>query len=477
MDKTRISAIILLLVGVLIGSFVYYSQSSDFYFYKPFKFGLDLSGGSRLTYVADVSKLDPANVSDAMSSLREVIERRVNVFGVSEPIVQVERSAISGMDQNRLIIELPGVTDVDEAVKMISETPNLEFRAERASTSPERQAILAARGRIEAFISTMPTTTPAVEAEIMLQEKFGKETLALAKQDPDFESTGLTGRYLKKAQVTFSQNSLGPSILVEFNSEGSKLFAELTKQNIGKALGIFLDDVLLSAPVVRDEISDGQAEISGQFTVEEAKELTRNLNLGALPVPISLASTQIVGATLGEEAAQKGIEAGLIGLMIVAIFMIIWYRLPGLVSVVALTFYIVLMLSIFKLLPVTLTAAGIAGFILSIGIAVDANILIFERMKEEIATGKGLLESIKEGFTRAWLSIRDSNLSSLISAAILFWFGTSMIKGFALTLMIGILVSMFTAITVTRTLLLALGFRNRVGVAKFLFDSAFFKDN
>jgi len=475
MDKTRISAVILLLAGVLVGFFIYNSQSSDSYFYRPFKFGLDLSGGSRLTYVADVSKLDPANVPDAMSSLREVIERRVNVFGVSEPVVQVERSAISGMDQNRLIVELPGVTNVDEAVKMISETPNLEFRVERASTSPKRQAIVAAREEVQEFISALPTTTPATEAEIMLQERFDEETLALIQQDPDFESTGLTGRYLKRAQVNFSQNALGPSILVEFNNEGSKLFAELTKQNINKSIGIFLDETLLSAPVVREEISDGQAEISGQFTVQEAKELTRDLNLGALPVPISLASTQIVGATLGEEAAQKGLEAGLIGLFVVAIFMIVWYRLPGLISVVALTFYIVLMLALFKLFPVTLTAAGIAGFILTIGIAVDANILIFERMKEEIAAGKGLLESIKEGFARAWLSIRDSNLSSLISAAILFWFGTSMIKGFALTLMIGILVSMFTAITVTRTLLLALGFRNRVGIAKFLFDSAFFK--
>jgi preprotein translocase subunit SecD len=226
---------------------------------------------------------------------------------------------------------------------------------------------------------------------------------------------------------------------------------------------------------VREEISDGQAEISGQFTVPEAKTLTRNLNLGALPVPITLASTQVVGATLGEEAIQKGVKAGVLGLLIVAVFMILWYRLPGLVSVLALIFYIILMLSLFKLMPVTLTAAGMAGLILSIGIAIDANILIFERMKEEIAAGKGLLESIKEGFSRAWLSIRDSNLSSLISATILFWFGSSLIKGFALTLMIGILVSMFTAITVTRTLLLALGFRNRVGLAKFLFDSGFSK--
>ena len=475
MNKTRLTAILLVLAGLTLGFFVYYSENSEGPFYYPFKLGLDLSGGSRLTYVADVSQLEPSNISDAMASLREVIDRRVNVFGVSEPVVQIEHSAISGIEQNQLIVELPGVTDIEEATEMISETPILEFRVERATTSPEREAILAAQEKVQVYISNIPTTTPAVVAEAMLLDEFGQETLNLLKQDPDFEETKLTGRYLKKAQVIFNQNSLSPSILIEFTREGSQLFANLTKANIGKPIGIFLDKILISAPIVREEINDGQAEISGQFTVEEAKSLTRDLNLGALPVPITLASTQVVGATLGEEAIQKGIGAGLIGLLIVSVFMILWYRLPGLVSVFALAFYVVLMLSIFKLMPVTLTAAGMAGFILSIGIAIDANILIFERMKEEIAVGKGLIESIKEGFSRAWMSIRDSNLSSLISAAILFWFGTSLIKGFALTLMIGIVVSMFTAITVTRTLLLAFGFRNRVGFSKFLFDSAFFK--
>ncbi len=475
MNKTRLTAILLILAGLGLGFFVYYSEIPNTSFYRPFKLGLDLSGGSRLTYVADVSQIDPSNISDAMSSLREVIDRRINVFGVSEPVVQVERSAIGGIDQNRLTVELPGVTEVEEAVKMINETPTLEFRTERATTSPQRQAIIAAREEIQNYILDLPTTTPAALIEEMLEEKFGQEKLNLVQEDPDFEPTELTGRYLEKAQVVFNQNSLGPSILVEFDREGSKIFADLTKNNVGKAVGIFLDGALISAPIVREEISDGQAEISGQFTVPEAKTLTRNLNLGALPVPITLASTQVVGATLGEEAIQKGVKAGVLGLLIVAVFMILWYRLPGLVSVLALIFYIILMLSLFKLMPVTLTAAGMAGLILSIGIAIDANILIFERMKEEIAAGKGVLESIKEGFSRAWLSIRDSNLSSLISAVILFWFGSSLIKGFALTLMIGILVSMFTAITVTRTLLLALGFRNRVGLAKFLFDSGFSK--
>ncbi|HRZ30628.1 MAG TPA: protein translocase subunit SecD, partial [Candidatus Paceibacterota bacterium] len=288
--------------------------------------------------------------------------------------------------------------------------------------------------------------------------------------------TGLTGRFLKRSQVSFNQNSISPSISIEFNDEGAKLFAEITKVSVGKRVAILLDGQVISAPVVQEEIRDGRAEISGQFTVEEAKTLVRDLNLGALPVPVSLASTEVVGASLGSEATKKGVEAGLIGLFIVAVFMILWYRLPGLVSVISLSIYVMIMLAIFKLIPVTLTAAGIAGFILSIGIAVDANVLIFERLREELKKGKGLHEAIREGFSRAWSSIRDSNMSSIISAAILFWFGTSLIKGFALTFALGVVVSMFTAITITRILLLALNFRGRAGLVNFLFGSAFFKN-
>lgn len=437
MNKFRIGAIILIILGVVLGYFNYYSEiNPQWSFYRPFKLGLDLSGGSRLTYDADVSQLNPAEVGEAMSSLREVIERRVNIFGVSEPVVQVESSAISGAVQNRLVVELPGVTNVKEATKMIAEMPQLDFRILK----------------------------PGLDAN---SQDIGYE---------DWSPTGLSGRYLKKSQVAFNQNSLSPSISLEFNPEGTKLFSEITKQNVGKPVAIFLDGAIISAPIVREQISNGQAEISGQFNIEQAKKLVRDLNLGALPVPVKLSSTQVIGATLGSEATKRGIEAGLIGLLLVAIFMVAWYRLPGLVSVLSLAFYIMLMLAIFKLLPVTLTAAGIAGFILSIGIAVDANVLIFERLKEELASGKGLTDSIHEGFARAWTSIRDSNLTSIMSAIILFWFGTSFIKGFALTLAIGIVVSMFTAITLTRTLLLALGVRRQNAFTKFLFGSAFFKN-
>lgn len=477
MNKIRLTALALILSGALIGFFVYYSEiNSDSSLYRPFKLGLDLSGGSQLVYQADVSNLNSADVSGAMNSLREVIERRINVFGVSEPIVQVEYSPLAEGSPHRLIVSLPGVTDVKQATEMISATPVLEFKTERPDGA-EKEAIVSAVNEINDFIKAQAGEIKDMATlDSLLANNFSAETLELSKQDPYFVASGLTGRYLKKAQVSFSQNSISPSISLEFNNEGADMFAEITKNNVGKPVAIYLDGAIISAPEVQEEIRDGQAEISGQFTVQEAKELVRNLNLGALPVPITLASVQTVGATLGIEALEKGIFAGLIGLLLIAVFMILWYRLPGLVAILALAIYVILVLAVFKLIPVTLTAAGIAGFILSIGLAVDANVLIFERTKEELAKGKTVHDAVSEGFSRAWLSIRDSNLSSIISATVLFWFGTSLIKGFALTLSIGILVSMFTALTVSRTLLLALGFRKNNNFTKFMFGGGFFKN-
>ena len=247
-----------------------------------------------------------------------------------------------------------------------------------------------------------------------------------------------------------------PVVLLHFNDEGKEIFAKLTKENVGKVFGIFLDGQLISYPTIREPILQGTAVISGNFTLQEAQELVRNLNFGALPVPIELLSTQGIGATLGKDALVKGIDAAIIGLALVIVFMLFWYRLPGLVSAFALLNYVLLMLVAFKYLGVTLTAAGIAGFILSLGMAVDANILIFERMNEELQNGKKLKDAIEEGFARAWTSIRDGNLSSLITAAILFWFGTSLLKGFALVFALGIALSMLSAIWVTKVFLLAL---------------------
>jgi len=453
--KIRIIAIILILLGTLIGYFVYNSEiNSDSKF--PFKLGLDLAGGTHLVYSADVSKLESSEVSGSMDALRDVIERRTNLFGVSEPLVQVEKSG----DTNRLIVELPGVTDINQAVTMIGETPMLEFKKEREGT--KTQDIIKAQ---QELLQTMQGSG---------QTEIDPNSNPLAFLDP-YEETGLTGSYLKKAQLIFNPTTGEPVVLLAFNSEGKKMFADITKNNINKILAIYLDGVAITTPVVRDEIKDGKAEISGGFTAEEAKTLVRDLNYGALPVPIELISTQSVGASLGEDVARKGVLAGIYGLLLVMLFMLVWYRLPGFVSVIALSFYVAIMLALFKLVPVTLTSAGIAGFIMSVGMAVDANVLVFERIKEELKNGRDIESSIREGFARAWLSIRDSNISSIITAIILFWFGTSLVEGFALTFGIGVLISMFTALTVTRTLLLAVAPNGEGKISRFLFNSGITK--
>src|SRR5581483_7359693 len=264
-----------------------------------------------------------------------------------------------------------------------------------------------------------------------------------------------------------------PVVQVTFNSQGQALLAQITQQHKGEVLAIFLDGALISQPVIQDVITDGKAVISGQFTPQQAQTLVQDLNYGALPVPITLVSTQTIGPTLGADARTAGVKAGVIGFILIAAFLIIWYRLPGIIASLSLAMYVILSLAVFRLIPVTLTAAGIAGFILSIGMAVDANILIFERMKEELKRGKNLWDAMHEGFSRAWLSIRDSNISSIITAIILFWLGTSAIKGFALTLGLGVLISMFTAITVSRTFLFAIAPKTESRFKKFLFSNGF----
>ncbi len=461
MNIYRILAVVVVLLGVLGGYFIYISETnSESNWYKPFKLGLDLSGGTHLVYNADVSEVNEGEVSQAMSSLKDVIERRINVFGVSEPLIQVEQIGLGEGARHKLIVELPGVTDVNQALALIDKTPILEFKLEK-------------KDRLSDEVVTAQIEEALKEAQI----NSTSTTLDLASylEEALYEPSGLSGKYLDRAQVIFSTGQpgapQGPSILVEFNAEGKELLATITKDNLGQVLAIFLDGELLSAPVIQSEITNGEAQITGQFTIEEARELSANLNLGALPVPIVLDSTQTIGPSLGQDVLNKGVYAGVLGFIILSLYMILWYRLPGVVAVMSLMTYVILMLLLFKLIPVTITAAGIAGFILSVGIAVDANILIFERMKEELKAGKNLGEAIREGFSRAWLPIRDSNLSGIISAIILFWFGTSLIKGFALVLIIGILVSMFSAITLTRTLLLALGLRQKNKLITFLFSS------
>jgi len=381
---------------------------------KPFRLGLDLLGGAHLEYQADLSQLGDQNPGDAMAGIRDVIERRVNLFGVSEPVVQV-----SGDD--RLIVELAGIQDVNQAIQLIGETPFLEFREET------------------------PDTVAIIEAQQQGQRL----------NEIPFRSTGLNGKHIRRAQVTFDQQTLRPQISLELTDEGAQLFGEITKRNIGKLLAIYLDGMAISIPTVQSEITTGQAVITGTFTPQEAKLLATRLNSGALPVPIELVSQQTIGASLGAESLSKSLRAGVFGLLFVALFMIVFYRLPGIVSVFALLFYILIVLAVYKFIPVTLTLAGIAGFVLSLGMAVDANVLIFARMREELKAGRTLNQAVVEGFRRAWLSIRDSHVTTLLSAIILYAFTTSIVRGFALTLAIGAIISLATATIVTRSFLTA----------------------
>jgi protein-export membrane protein SecD len=435
MANKRFLAFIIFIFGAALGWYIFNGQMAGLH---PFKLGLDLSGGTQLVYRADLSAIPDADASDSMEALRDTIERRVNLFGVAEPIVQTQKAgAFAGEPEERLLIELPGVTDTQRAIALIGETPVLEFRMLREN------------------------------AEI--PENASTSTIAAA-----FEDAAITGKHLESAQLQF-QGGPGmanePVVVLNFNTEGAEIFERMTRENVGRYFGIFLDGQPISVPVIREAIPGGTAVISGGFAPDEAKELARNLNYGALPVPIELISTQTVAGTLGDEAVRDGIFAGLVGVGAVALFMLLWYRLPGLIASLALLIYIIVTLALFQVIPVTLTAAGIAAFILSIGMAVDANVLIFERMREELASGKSTHDAIQEGFARAWLSIRDSNISSMITAVILFWFGTSLIKGFALVFGLGVLVSMLTAISVSRTFLLALGVNAKGSFSKFLFGS------
>lgn len=375
--------------------------------------GLDLSGGMHVTLEADMRDIIPSDRSSALESVREVIERRVNLFGVSEPIVQSSRS----QDHYRIIVELPGVTDVEKATSLIGQTAKLEFR------------------------ELIGTTSAALSFETT-------------------KSVDLTGKDLRRAKVDFSQETGEPVVAIEFTPEGTKKFADITTRLVGKHLAIFLDGTPITAPIVQTPITQGSGVISGGFSRDEAKTLALQLNAGALPVPVSVALKKTVGATLGAESVTKSIRAGTVGLIIVALFMIAQYSWLGLLADVALIVYGLLTFAIFRLIPITLTLPGIAGFILSIGMAVDSNILIFERYREEKRKGKPWYIAIEVAFGKAWDSIRDANFTTIITSLILFNPGnwqflpsSGMVRGFAVTLLIGVLASLFTGIVVTRTLI------------------------
>jgi len=351
-----------------------------------------------------------------LAGIRDVVERRVNLYGVSEPIIQTNRVG----DEWRVIVELAGVDDPNQAIELIGATPQLDFRREAGG-----------EGAAEEFNIDDPT----------------------GPTGPLFERTDLTGKNLKRSTVVFDQVSGSPQVNLEFDSEGSELFADLTREAVGSRVAIYLDGVPISAPVVNEEIKNGQAVISGGFSLEEAKQLSQRLNAGALPVPIELIGQQTVGPSLGRMSVVDSVVAGIMGLIAVMIWMIVFYRLPGIIATAALIIYALVFLAIVKLIPITLTLAGVAGFILTIGMAVDANVLIFERFRENLRRGRSVRFSLEDGFTEAWNSIRDSNVSSLLTAAVLYAFGSSLIRGFAVTFAVGVIISLFTAITVTRTLM------------------------
>ncbi len=376
--------------------------------------GLDLSGGSKLVFEADTSKIDSSKKEQAILSLRNVIEKRVNLFGLSEP--NVINSSFEGKD--RIIVELPGINDPKEAAALIGQTAQLVF-SELVD------------------ISATDGATPSSQ----------------------LIPTDLTGADLKSASTVFDQNTGKPSVSIEFNEVGSKKFEEITGRNTGKPLAIVLDQDLVSAPVVNEKIVGGVAQISGSFTVEEANKLEVQLNAGALPVPIKLVEEKTIGASLGAESIQKSIRAGVVGLIMVSLFMVLLYGKYGIVADIALIIFGVTTLAVYKLIPVTLTLPGIAGFLLSVGMAVDSNILIFERLKEEIKT-KPFGQALEVSFGRAWDSIRDANVATLVTAFILanpldwsFLHVSGPVRGFAITLALGIGISLFTGIVVSRNLL------------------------
>ena len=411
--------------------------SVDFYVFNrwwtrdlSFRQGLDLQGGAHVVFEADMVKVVAEDRAHALEAAKNVIDKRINFFGVTEPVIQ---TAVVG-NQYRVLVDLPGVVNVDEAIALVGRTAQLEFRELNDATTSATPSAVATPSALDALLGQSP------------------QYVSISNTLP----TGLTGAELKRADPGFDSKTGKPVVNLEFTSDGAKTFADVTRRNVNKPLAMFLDGEALMnpAPIIQPSLAgdpSGRAVISGSLTATETKALSVQLRAGALPVPMHVVEQRQIGPTLGAETVRKSVIAGAIGFLIVMLFMVFSYGRMGLLADLALCLYSLTVLALFKLWPVTLTLAGVAGFILSIGMAVDANILIFERIREERRWGQPLGRAVALGFERAWFSIRDSNVSSLITTFLLFQFGTGLIRGFAITLAIGILVSMFTAIVVTRT--------------------------
>src|SRR3989338_5229491 len=390
----------IIIFAVIAGFFIY--PKSPIGDWRPWRLGLDLVGGSHLVYNVDLSQVPENDRTSVLNGIRDVVERRVNLYGVSEPQVFVAKSGT----QDQLVVELAGVKDIGEAIKQIGETPLLDFRT---------------------------------------VEQNGSST--------SYGQTNLTGRYIKSAQLSFDPTTQAPQVSLEFTDEGAGIFERMKEENVGKPIGVFLDNIIIEEPTVQQKISGGKAVITGRFTIQTARALVERFNAGALPAPITLVDQLTIDPSLGSNSLQKAMVAGTIGTALVMLFMVLYYGVFGVYAALALIIYVLFTLAVFKIIPITLTLAGLAGFIITIGMAVDANILIFERVKEEAKKGIHKMGAVHEVFNRAWPSIRDSNTSTIITAVILYFFTSSFVKGFALTLLLGVIVSLFSAITTTRLFL------------------------
>ena len=423
----------------------------------PTRLGLDLRGGSQLTLQVQPTATIATVGEREMTAVQKVVEGRVNGLGVSEAIVQQ-------LGNNQLLIQLPGVSDPEEAERILGGTAQLEFRAQKPGTEgqlPVEQQLLQTHLGELAALQTNPgkNTSSDAETQAKIDKLKGDIKASESAITALFEPSQLTGDQLTDALAAPGSGTQWV-VKITFNKQGGERFAELTRSlaGTGRGLGIFLDNRLLSAPRVDVQyaetgIAGGNAEISGNFTAQSARDLEVQLRGGALPLPVKVVENRTVGPTLGRDSIQSSLYAGIGGLILVLLFMAVYYRLPGIVADIALVIYALLTWAAFNLLGVTLTLPGIAGFILSIGMAVDANVLIFERTREELRAGKTLYRSVESGFYRAFASILDSNVTTLIACAALFWLGAGLVKGFALTLGLGVVISMFTALTCSRTLL------------------------
>jgi preprotein translocase subunit SecD len=426
--------LIVIIVMVLLAAWIVWPNNPGVHIWgidKDFKtvLGLDLVGGVQALLEADVPEGQAVD-AQSMQTAAQIVENRVNGLGVSEATVQQA-------GDRRIVVELPGQTDPDTALTALKQTGLLEFVDMSEIDPSEVYALEENRTLIHTDFQTGGSDTTPAEGQRIFR-------------------TVMTGSVLSDAQVTTSETG-NYEVAFELNDEGAQIFRDFTSQHIGDILAIVLDKQIISAPSIQNAITEGKGVINGNFTYETANALAVQLRYGALPIPLKIVESKTVGPTLGQDSLQKSLMAGIIGFTIVILFMAIYYRLPGLAAVIAILIYALLTFAIFRYIPVTLTLAGIAGFLLSTGSALDANILIFERMKEELRAGKNIQAAMDQGWKRAWTSIRDSNIATLITCVILFWFGSqfgaTIVKGFSITLALGVVVSLFTAIIVTRTIL------------------------